>query len=384
MSYKFAQALALMREAFEDAQSGAEFMPCVDLAGEVDGAQQVINAASAVQALRVAQYAGREEEQDASGAWGDVDHGVGHVSEFAADCFGPALSMGHIAAGRKVEAAAMLASKLPATLAAMSAGDLDPWRATIIATQLAEAGAASCTAVEALIYPKILDHTPGEVTKKIRRVLGRVDADALRVKAAKERLDRFVRAYPSEVPGLTTWVASLPVAESAACWAGIDALAHQMAGDDPTRTLGQCRADALVDLMLTNVQVATTVTVMIPVQTMTVDEPDDSLERDLTVRATGTGTGSGTGTGTGSGSGTGTGTGTGTANPSRDAGTPTPDNGAPHAGDVTARAGTGCVCWTTLSPRPRTSASQSRHRTRSCSPPGSRSARWALRSPASA
>jgi len=320
-----------MREAFEDAQSGASLMASADLAGEVDGAQQVINAASAVQALRVAQYAGREEEQDASGAWVDVDHGVGHVSEFAADCFGPALSMGHVAAGRKVEAAAMLASKLPATLAAMSAGDLDPWRATIIATQLAEAGAASCAAVEALIYPKILDHTPGEVTKKVRRVLGRVDADALRVKAAKERLDRFVRAYPSEVPGLTTWVASLPAAESAACWAGIDALAHQMHGADPTRTLGQCRADALVDLMLTNVQVATTVTVMIPVQTMTVDEPDDSLERDLIVRASASGTGTATGTGTGTGTAN-PGRDGGTANPSRDAGTPTPDDGASLAG----------------------------------------------------
>jgi hypothetical protein len=72
MSSKFAQALTLMREAFEDAQTGSAFTPSVDLAVEVDGAQQVINAASAVQALRVAQYAAREQEQDASGG---VDRG---------------------------------------------------------------------------------------------------------------------------------------------------------------------------------------------------------------------------------------------------------------------------------------------------------------------
>ena len=281
---KFSQALALMREAFEDAQTGAVFLPGVDLAAEVDGAQQVIKAAAAVQALRVAQYAGREQEQDTSGAWVEVDHGLGHVSEFAPDCFGPMLAMGFVAAGRKVATAAALAAKLPATLAAMSSGDLDPWRATIIATQLSEASAQSCAAVEALIYPAVLDETPGAVTKRVRRVLARVDADALRLKAAKERLDRFVRAYPSEVPGLTTWVASLPAADSAACWAAIDALAHQMAGVDPTRTLEQCRADALVDLMLTNVEVTTTVTLMIPVQTLTVDEPDGSRERDLIVR----------------------------------------------------------------------------------------------------
>jgi hypothetical protein len=35
---KLSQALALVREAFEDAQAGAMNMALVDLAGEVDGA----------------------------------------------------------------------------------------------------------------------------------------------------------------------------------------------------------------------------------------------------------------------------------------------------------------------------------------------------------
>src|SRR5450759_5068522 len=116
---KFSQALTLMREAFADAQTGSMFIPSLDLAAEVDGAQKVINAASAVQALRVAQYAGREQEQDGTGAWVDVDHGVGHVSGFASDCFGPMLAMGSVQAGRKVETAALLASRLPLALAAM-------------------------------------------------------------------------------------------------------------------------------------------------------------------------------------------------------------------------------------------------------------------------
>ena len=186
----------------------------------------------------------------------------------------------------------MLAAKLPATRAAMAAGDLDSWRATIIATELAEASATSCAAVEALIFPTVLEEAPGAATKRVRRVLGRIDADALRAKAAKERLDRFVRAYPSSVPGLTSWVASIPTADSAACWAAIDDLAHRAHGDDPTRTLEQCRADALVDLMLRNVTVTTTVTVMVPVQTLTVDEPADVRERDLLVAGPHTAAGS--------------------------------------------------------------------------------------------
>ena len=44
---KFSQALALMGEAFADAQAGSAYLPCLDLAAEVDGAQQVINAAAA-------------------------------------------------------------------------------------------------------------------------------------------------------------------------------------------------------------------------------------------------------------------------------------------------------------------------------------------------
>jgi hypothetical protein len=281
---KFSQALTLMREAFEDARAGSGLLPCVDLAAEVDGAQQVINAASAVQALRVAQYAARVTAQDDLGEWVEIDHELGHVSEFASDCFGPMLAMGPGAAGRRVDTAAVLASRLPVTLAAMSAGDLDWWRASVIATELGEASGESCAAVEALIYPAVTSEAAGAVTKRVRRVLARIDADALRLKAAKARLERFVQAYPSRVPGLTTWVASLPAADSAACWAAIDDLAHRMRGDDPTRTLEQCRADALVDLMLTNVQVATTVTLMIPVQAATVDEPHDSLERDLLAR----------------------------------------------------------------------------------------------------
>ena len=343
---KFSQALTLMREAFADAQAGAVYMASVDLAAEVDGAQRVINAASAVQALRVAQFAGREQEQDGSGAWVEVDHGVGHLGEFAADCFGPMLAMGPVAAGRKVETAAALASRLPATLAAMSAGDLDSWRATIIATELCEASRESCAAVEAQLFPAVLAEAPGAVTRRVRRVLARVDADALRLKAAKERLDRFVHAYPSQVPGLTIWAASLPAAESAACWAAIDTLAHRMRGDDPTRTLEQCRADALVDLMLTNVSVATTVTLMIPVQTVTVDEPEGSLERDLLVRE-----------------------GNATAR------TP-PADGNTEAGSGFA------VLWTRWRP-PTTSASPRPTRTRWSSRPGSRSARWAMRSPGS-
>ena len=151
-----------MGEALADARVGAGLLAPGDLAAEVDGAQRVINAAGAVQMLRVAQFAGREQEpaRDGSGLWVEVDYGVGHVSEFAADCVGPMLAMSPVAAGRKVDTAVVVASCLPVTLAAMGAGSLDSWRATIIAAELSEAGVGSCAAVEALVFPAVLAETP--------------------------------------------------------------------------------------------------------------------------------------------------------------------------------------------------------------------------------
>ena len=40
---KFSQALTLLREAFADAQAGSGSLASLDLAGEVDGAQRVVN-----------------------------------------------------------------------------------------------------------------------------------------------------------------------------------------------------------------------------------------------------------------------------------------------------------------------------------------------------
>jgi hypothetical protein len=70
------------------------------------------------------------------------------------------------------------------------------------------------------------------------------------------------------------------VATAAALASKLPATLAAMSSGD----LEQARADALVLLMLTNVQVATTVSLMIPVQTATVDEPDGSQEPDLVVR----------------------------------------------------------------------------------------------------
>jgi hypothetical protein len=75
MADKLTQALAAVRQALADARLGAVNVPTTDLATEIVAAQQVMNAAAAVQALRLAQYAAREQTLDrATSTWGEVDH----------------------------------------------------------------------------------------------------------------------------------------------------------------------------------------------------------------------------------------------------------------------------------------------------------------------
>jgi hypothetical protein len=76
--------------------------------------------------------------------------------------------------------------------------------------------------------------------------------------------------------GTTDWWARLPAATSAAAWTAVSTLAEEYARKDPELTVDQARADALVDLLLTNVTVTAKVTLGIPVLT----GPDGQTARD--------------------------------------------------------------------------------------------------------
>ena len=93
--------------------------------------------------------------------------------------------------------AAALVSRLPGVLAAMGAGELDAWRASIVVAETAEATPGACARVEAMVLPRICSESGGRVRARVRRALVRVDADAVRVRAAKARLERSVRVFPS-------------------------------------------------------------------------------------------------------------------------------------------------------------------------------------------
>ena len=280
MIERLERALAVVQEVLTDATARGSSVDIGELAGVVLAAQRVVNAASAVQAVGLAGIAARDEVRAGDGSWVAVDRGAGFVGEFAAVSVAPMLGLTSRGAEERVRTAAGLVSRLPGVLAAMGAGELDAWRASIVVAETAETTPEACARVEGMVLPRICAESGGRVRARVRRALARVDADAVRVRAAKARLERSVRVYPSPVVGLSEWVAVLPAHESALCKAAVEDHACALRAEDPDLSADQARADALVDLVLARVEVSTTVHLTMPVETLTVDAPVDEMRTD--------------------------------------------------------------------------------------------------------
>ncbi|MGI8949083.1 MAG: DUF222 domain-containing protein, partial [Ornithinimicrobium sp.] len=235
------EVMQLLRRMVDRAGESCVDMETPELMGQVTQLQELICAASAAQTVRIGQFAAREDDYDQDGVLVSVDRGIGHLCEFAGDELAPVLGMAPMTAHKRARLSVKLCTDLPVTLHAVAHGQLDAFRAQVIAEELELADAEVCGVVEGKVHPRVCQDTPGRVRSRVRRALEEVDPLAVRARAVKARADRFVRMCAGDDPGMTSWWASLPAAESLACWAAIDEVAHQMKSQDPSRTLDQCR-----------------------------------------------------------------------------------------------------------------------------------------------
>ena len=117
-----------------------------------------------------------------------------------------------------------------------------------------------------MLADRLAGMDPARVTTLARRVATRVAADQVATATGKNKRGRCVQVTPGP-DGTTDWWARLPADRSAAAWAAISDLADGYAKKEPELTVDQARADALMDLLLTNVTVTAKVTLGIPVIT---------------------------------------------------------------------------------------------------------------------
>jgi hypothetical protein len=159
------------------------------------------------------------------------------------------LGVAHRTSDSRVGEALGLAERLPATLRALSAGELTLPKARAILEETANLGVAQCARLEPELIALAAGRTPGSLRRMARARVERVDAEAATKRAKAARAGRRVEMWP-EADGMYALRALLPAEEAIAVFGVIDSLAQ--ANRVPGEEIGidALRADAFVDLVL--------------------------------------------------------------------------------------------------------------------------------------
>ncbi|HET8590163.1 MAG TPA: DUF222 domain-containing protein, partial [Nakamurella sp.] len=162
---------------------------------------------------------------------------------------GCALRVAPITARARTERAVLMADELPGTLAAQQRGDLDGYRASIIAEGTTELNPECRRAVERAVLPTAADRTPSRVREVVDREVARIDPDAAARREQVARQRRGVRVERGQ-HGMGTVRADVSTPDAEVTFQVLDriAAAVQAAGLAAGRGRSQIRADVFTDL----------------------------------------------------------------------------------------------------------------------------------------
>jgi hypothetical protein len=176
------------------------------------------------------------------------------VSEWAVDEAAATLGVSGRAASLMLVDAVTLVEGLPATFAALSAGNISPAHARAmieIAGPVSDAGRRA--AVEAAVLPRAVRQTPPALRACVRRAVARIDAAASADRLLKAVRDRHVRLDVRD-DGMSALTALWTTPVARACHQALTAYAKACEYDDEgnrdPRSHDQRMSDCLTDLIL--------------------------------------------------------------------------------------------------------------------------------------
>jgi hypothetical protein len=150
---------------------------------------------------------------------------------------------------RHLGLAQALTRELPHTLAALEAGHISEWRATLIARETACLSAEDRREVDAELAARpggLGEMGDRAVAAEARRIGYRLDPHAVTNRAAKAAAERRVGLRPA--PDTMTWLgALLPAVQGVAAYAALCQAADSARAAGDPRTRGQVMADSLVE-----------------------------------------------------------------------------------------------------------------------------------------
>ncbi len=171
------------------------------------------------------------------------------VSEFFTTELAVVLNCGRVAASRLARRAWTYRESLPATWAALAAGQLDEYRARILVEVLEHTDPALARRVEARLLPEATGLTAGKLRTKAIVLLHELDPDAGRQRHEHTRRAADVRVHPAPDASMATLAADVPADVAAACHDLLDRLARMLKADGDPRPIGQLRTLVLTDLI---------------------------------------------------------------------------------------------------------------------------------------
>ena len=173
----------------------------------------------------------------------------GLMDEFAADEVAPLLRISRNAAQVRLDLAVELTQRLPGTLTALANGELDLYKARIVAELTRPLSDEQAAAVEASVLPRVGEQTPGQLRVALRRAVLRVDPHGAEARRQARIRYRAVVLQPGEDGTADLTAVNLDAADAVAAYQRLDDYARTMGADD-ARTMDQRRADVLIDLIL--------------------------------------------------------------------------------------------------------------------------------------
>jgi hypothetical protein len=181
----------------------------------------------------------------------------------------------------RVSVACDLVERLPATVAAMRTGQVTLPKARVILEETVQLDAEQRAVVEEIMLPKAPGLTPGNLRRSTRRLVEKLDAEALVKRKEAAKADRYVRLW-DQPDGMATLEARLSAADAAAVFGVIDELARAAQSPDDARTIDQIRADAFVDVILRPLdapdRVRHTINLTVPVDLLLAATGSDTAE----------------------------------------------------------------------------------------------------------
>lgn len=253
------------------------------LATVIEIVNRLGRACAGIEAMATAAFARRDEVSDPADPFAEPRpeqvRGQGFVHDDAGLEVAHLLGLSEGSGCTRVGRAAELASRLPLTLAAVTEGRIEIWQAHQVLEECRLLDDEQARQVDEWLSGRLGRIEPTRLRAATRYAIGRIDPERVRRRAAKARKDRTLEVLPARDPGLSQVYALIPSHHAAAIWEAACTLGKEYQAMDPGLTADQARADAFVDLVLSEVDVRAHVTLGLPVVTGAASAVGEAHER---------------------------------------------------------------------------------------------------------